>query len=121
MNDINPFCRIYVDSDLVFEKFVAMLANLSGVVSDFSLITTQCLDIGVQENDEYDSQKCSQKPDRWLFFKYMLEIDPVSGKLDENYISEIRKLLTSIWSNGMDAVAASEFEEMLPLNPNRKK
>jgi hypothetical protein len=56
-----------------------------------------------------------------LYFRYTLEIDPTREVALEDYVAAIATLLESLWSSGMDAVAACDFEEKLPRNVRRLK
>ena len=79
------------------------------------------LDIAVDDNDEFDSEKANQGNDRWLYFRYTLEIDPIESVAPEDYIVAVGNLLKSLWSSQMDAVAACDFEDQLPQNKRRMK
>jgi hypothetical protein len=48
-----------------------------------------------------------------------LEVDPTTDAPDQ-YVSDIATLLRSFWAAGMDAVAACDFEALLPPNTRRE-
>ena len=79
------------------------------------------LDISVFENDDYDDEKSHTGTDRWLHFKYTLEIDPIEGVSPSDYVAAIGALLKLLWSSGMQAVAVCNFEERMPRNIGRLK
>jgi hypothetical protein len=113
------FCRINVQTELAFEDFVACIARCAGGSRHMNAVRSQTLDISVSENDDHDTEMAHTGKDRWLHFRYTLEIDPPEGVLPRDYIAAIGTLLQSLWSSGMDAVAACDFEEELPRNVRR--
>lgn len=115
------FCRVNVQTEMAHSDFVSFIAQRVGGGSRMNSIKSDKLDISVDDNDVFDAEKSRTGKDRWLFFRYTLEIDPVAGIAPETYVAAIGELLKSLWSAGMDAVAASEFEEKLPRNVRRLK
>ncbi len=115
------FCRINVQAEMPFQEFVAFIARCAGGQSRMNAMTSQALDISVFENDDFDTEKSHLGDDRWLYFRYTLEIDPIECISPGDYVAAIGALLKSLWSAGVDAVAACDFEEQLPRNVRRSK
>jgi hypothetical protein len=113
------FCRVNIDARLPHNQFVNFLARRVGGTSEWNLVSSRELDIIVDENDVFDPAMSVSGEDRWLYFPYTLEIDPIAGVSSQDYIAAVANLLTSLWSAGMDAVAACEFEDELPQNERR--
>jgi len=42
-------------------------------------VRSRALDISIDENDVFDADKSHTGKDRWLYFRYTLEVDPVEG------------------------------------------
>ncbi len=115
------FCRVNVQSEMPHGEFVSFLARNIGGVARMNSITTEKLDISVDDNDVFDAAKSCTGEDRWLYFRYTLEIDPAAGVAPGEYIAAVGNLLKSLWSSKMDAVASSDFEGSLPRNVRRLK
>ena len=84
-------------------------------------VTTEMLDISIDDNDVFDAERSRTGKDRWLYFRYTLEIDPVADVAPGDYLAAVGALLKSLWSSGMDAVSSSDFEAQLPRNVRRLK
>jgi hypothetical protein len=113
------FCRINVEAGTRFQDFVALISRCVGGSSHMNAVRSQILEISVFENDDYDTEMAHTGKDRWLYFRYTLEIDPIQGFSPKDYIAAIGGLLKSLWSSHMDAVASCDFEEELPRNVRR--
>lgn len=120
-NNLDFFCRINIQADMPFQEFVAFIARCAGGSSRINAVRSQALDISVFENDEFDTEKSQTGKDRWLFFRYSLEVDPVAGVAPKDYVTAIGELLKALWSSRLDAVAACDFEDQLPRNLRRLK
>src|SRR5262245_13900740 len=119
MENVDLFCRINFQAELPFRDAVALIARCAGGSARMNEVQSQTLDISVFENDDYSPDKAHMGPDRWLRFRYTLEIDPLKGVSPHHYVAAIGSLLQSLWSSGIDAVGACEFEEELPRNVRR--
>ena len=115
------FCRVNIQSDLPHKEFVSLIARSVGGTSRMYTVKSDKLDISVDDNDMFDAEKARVGKNRWLYFRYTLEIDPIEGTSPSDYIDAIGGLLKSLWSSGLDAVAGCEFEDSLPLNERRLK
>ena len=121
IDDLDLFCRVNVQSEIPHSEFVSFIAQSVEGVKRLNSITTDKLDISVDDNDVFDAEKSRTGKDRWLYFRYTLEIDPAAGVAPRDYIAAIGDLLKSLWSACMDAVASCDFEEQLPRNVRRLK
>ena len=119
IGQLDLFCRVNVQSEMPHGDFVAFIARCVGGASRMNSITTGTLDISVDDNDVFDEGRSRTGKDRWLYFRYTLEIDPAGGVAPRVYLAAIAALLQAPWSSGMDAVASSDFEHQLPENPRR--
>jgi hypothetical protein len=120
-SDLDLFCRMNVQSDLPHEQFVSFLARAIQGVSSLNSVKNETLEILVDDNDVFDPEKSRTGQDRWLYFRYTLEIDPAKGVAPPDYVASVAELLESLWSSSMDAVAARDFEDELPRNERRRK
>ena len=120
-NSTDLFCRINVQAEMPFQEFVAFIARCACGPSRMNAVRGKTLDISVFENDDFDTELSHTGKDRWLYFRYTLEVDPVAGVAPKDYVAAIGALLKSLWSSRMDAVASCDFEEQLPRNLRRLK
>jgi hypothetical protein len=120
-DNMNLSCRINVQAELSFQDFVKSVARCATGVSHMNEVQSKTLDISVHKNDVFDPSKSRTGKDRWLYFKYTLEIDPSARVSPGDYIAAIGSLLKELWSSRMDAVAACDFEDRLPRNVRRLK
>ncbi|QTH45381.1 nucleotidyltransferase domain-containing protein [Cohnella sp. LGH] len=122
-DSMDLFCKVFADAEMTKETLVTLAAEtLHGTIERWSIQTEQC-DIGIAENDEYDSVKKIDKLDGFLFSKYYIEIEPSIDGNKDAYISEVGMLLERLWQEGCSAIASCDFEELLPrkggYNPTR--
>jgi hypothetical protein len=113
-DNMDLFCRINVQSDLAFEDFVASVAQHAGGSRHMNVVQNGALDISIHKNDIFDPLKSRSGEDRWLYFRYTLEIDPIPGTAPGGYVAAIGALLKSLWSSALDAVVSCDFEDRLP-------
>jgi hypothetical protein len=115
------FCRVNVQAEVPFQEFVSFIARCAGGSAHMNAVRGKMLDISVFENDDFDAKLSNTGKDRWLHFRYTLEIDPIEGVSPRDYVAAVGSLLKALWSSGMDAVASCDFEEQLPRNVRRLK
>jgi hypothetical protein len=115
------FCRINVQTEMPHQEFVTFIARCVGGSSRLSSVRSQALDISVDENDVFDADKSQTGKDRWLDFRYTLEVDPAEGVALPEYVAAIGALLKALWSSCMEAVASCDFEDHLPRNERRSR
>jgi hypothetical protein len=113
------FCRVNIQSELPHNDFVNLIADCVGGQKRWNSVTSDSLDISVDSNDVYDAGKCRAGKDRWLYFKYTLEIDPIGDVSSQRYVESIAAFLETLWAKRIEAVASCEFEELLPRNFRR--
>jgi hypothetical protein len=120
LEEAKLFCRIFIQSDLPQPEFVGLVVDCIGGQRRSNSVTSESLDILIDENDSYDLQKAHIGEDRWLFFKYSLEIDPMGNVSRIDYLKSLSNFVESLWKRGIEAVAACDFEELLPRNLQRQ-
>ncbi|SFT02526.1 hypothetical protein [Marininema halotolerans] len=110
------YCKLFVDANIDFDQLVNIITKkTNGKKGFFGSITTNCCDMSLMTNDDYNCiKKHTKGKGSFLYFRYFLEIDPVESCAQATYIDEIGKLLQSLDSSGFRAVAACDFEEELP-------
>lgn len=113
-DDIDLFCKIFIDTDIGREEVVSFVSeSLDGILERWSVSNTYC-NLDLLKNDDFNETKRTQRPDGFLFSRYYLEIEPNEEVESSPYISCISELLTKLWTGGYQAIAACDFEEVLP-------
>ena len=119
MDQMDLVCRINVQAEMPFQEFVALITRCAGGAGRMNAVTSDRLDISVFENDDFDIAKSRTGKDRWLHFRYTLEVDPMAGVAPSDYVAAVAALLEALWTSCCEAVAACEFEDCLPRNVRR--
>ena len=112
--NMDLFCRINAQSEMPHGEFVSFIADCVGGRRHLNTVTSDKLDISVDDNDVFDAEKSRTGKDRWLYFRYSLDIDPAEGVSPGDYVAAIGNLLQSLWASRVEAVASCDFEEQLP-------
>ena len=71
-------------------------------------------EIEITANNDFDKTKSSIFPDGFLYFPFIISYYKEEKKHDEPDIQNTIKILNKLWSNGIPAIAASDYEERLP-------
>lgn len=108
-NDL--FCKIFIDADMQYEFLQEVINEL---ISARFNIKNEIFDLSLVKNDDFDALKRLDFPDGFLYSLFYLEVEP-NGNIDsQRYIRSVSLLLESLWTKGFNAVAACDFEELLP-------
>ncbi len=103
-----PDCKIFINADVSQTELIGMTAPaLFAPEDDLSL------QVEVVKNEDYDSNRCRQFPDGFIYFRYLLDLY-ISDAAIECKAAVISRLLTQLWDWGYPAVAACAFEDRLP-------
>jgi len=71
-------------------------------------------DVVVSSNEDADPDRASQWPGGFLFFPSVVEIYAAAYAPRRERADLVALLLSSLWSRGIAAVAACEYEDLLP-------
>jgi hypothetical protein len=111
-------CRIYVESDLMPDEFARLLAaslgegTVNGAVA--RTIHTPQAEIDVRKNKEANKPRAAEFPDGFLYFRYALEVHLCPTSRHAEQVALVDRLLKILWSQGIPAVAACDYENELP-------
>ncbi|MEZ0609900.1 hypothetical protein ACAW74_15385 [Fibrella sp. WM1] len=100
------YAKIYLYSSAAKPQVDELLFKLT--------INLKSIDWSVAKNDDFNSEKAIQFPNGFLFFPYMIEVDPSPSADPVIYLNEIATLLNLLWKEGISAVTAANFENQLP-------
>jgi hypothetical protein len=119
MDDLdNLDCKIYVEAEQTLDDSAALLrtwlaeATVNGPV--MRTIPTRYGEIEVRKNKEADKLRAAEFPDGFVFFRYVLEFYPFPATRHEDRVALVTKLVNRLWSRGLPAVAACDYENELP-------
>ena len=110
-------CRIYADVGCERAKFVSVIACLvKGEIRGHLQNTIECpaCTIDILNSDDFDCQRRKKFPDGFLFFRYFIEIYPRPRFDQTARIQTVSTILQHLWKHGYSAVAACDYEQMLP-------
>ena len=111
----DTYCKLFISSELPHETLSNIIAEaVSGCQVRIWSISSPALDIYINLNDEYDANKTCGEEDGFLYFKFFLDIEPTPGTDIQRYIKAIAHLMQALHQNGMQSVAACDFEDRLP-------
>ena len=120
---LDLYCTIYLNSHYTSDHLKHLLVNsFLGKISNRT-VTTQYFEISIMRNKFFDSNRLND----FICYPHRIEIDSPDSDGDgggyENiseteYISSIGKILQFFWSLNMDAVAACDYEDLLPKRAN---
>ncbi len=111
------YCNLFVDTNSEQDILVKNLAELFNVsADDWGNIETAFGEISIIENDDYDKSKRKDEDEGFLFYRYLLEIEPKADLPVNNAIKFVSKILEQLWSLGYPATAACNYEDNLPYN-----
>ncbi len=103
-----PDCKIFINAEVSDTELISLTAPaLFDPQDDLSLR------VEVVKNEDYDSNRCRQFPDGFVYFRYLLDLY-VSEAVVEQQAEVVSRLITQLWDWGFPAVAACAFEDRLP-------
>jgi len=111
----DPFCRLYLDSQLDHRQLIVEFAEIVGGEITANLVCSGELDMTIDRNDGFDKERM-QLPDGWLHFPYTVEIDPTDDTASGQYIEALTHLINSCRARRIVVVAVCDFEDRIPKN-----
>ncbi|WP_227793486.1 1,4-dihydroxy-6-naphthoate synthase [Paenibacillus guangzhouensis] len=115
MIENDTFCKIFIDTDEQYEYLYHLINKLvNGNAETRRDIKNETLVLSLVKNDDFDAIQRLDFPDGFLHSRYYLEVEPNGNFEFQRYIMSISLLLESLWTSGLNAVAACDFEELLP-------
>lgn len=106
--DVTVFVGCPAGSDELADVVAAIIA------ADESPPWVANIDVVVSPNEDADPDRASQWPGGFLFFPCVLDVYAAAYTPRRERADLIAVLLTSLWSRGIAAVAACEYEDLLP-------
>ena len=100
-------CAIAEFLDVKFDKKLKCITNMPRFFID------------LRKNDSFDPEKDENVWDNFVFYRYILEVDPSESISENDAAALIGRLLNFFWENRVNAVAVCDYENLLPKNPLR--
>ena len=114
------YCRIWVDTDLPEAALVDLLVRFTkgekqeGKFAQILFIMSEALAFDILENEDFWPEATGIG--KYLYSRYYLDVDPMTGTSRSHYVAAIADLLQKLWDNGYEAVAGCDFVDELPRN-----
>jgi len=93
---------------------VGTVAEILAGNTDLDTARAAGTEVLVTTNADADPERAAERPGGFLFFASVLEVYAAPRALRHERAEVTGLLLTSLWSRGMAAVAACEYEDLLP-------
>ena len=109
-------CLVYVEFAGSREELIESLASTLDAIPCKTGIQNSVLAIDVMTNDDdYFDEKVDKLEDKYLTYSYILDIGSSSSEVTrKSMITELSKILKSLWDDWHPAVAECEYKEHLP-------
>lgn len=107
------YCKLFINTERQVENiFEVICLILKGEVQPIRTIKTKEAEFDLRINKEFDLGKGKNKNDGFLYWMYFLDIEP-TGYDECGYIKVIYKLVNELRKQGIETVAACDFEKEL--------
>jgi hypothetical protein len=112
-------CKVFLEAQVPPADLAKLLADsLSGTLAGppfAPVVRTRNGEIEIRINDDRDEDTARDATDNFLFFRYALELYPVTNCRHEDKVALVSALLRFLWQRGWPAVAACDYERDLPF------
>ena len=105
--------RLFVDG-LGRDDLVSMLSPLVAGSVDGRWIDGDGVTLVVENNDDADPVRRSDRDGGFRFFALLVEVYFADSRTEQQRAKVVGQLLEHLWSRGLAAVAAADYEESLP-------
>lgn len=103
------WCKVFVNGPDDFEDLKRVVSSVIPGLLDDDVLNADGMEIIFNANDDADADRAREFPDGFLHFNHMVEFYVERPDRDA-----VARLLTSLWAQGIPAVASCDFEESLP-------
>lgn len=108
------YCKMFVQSDASRDELIEYLRAVTRGTIDRWTILNSTMEMDVRRNEDARSPRTGPKQDEFLYYRFYIDIEPSPDAKRSEYIHGIGVVLEQLWSRGMKAVAACDFEAELP-------
>ncbi|HEX6420544.1 MAG TPA: hypothetical protein VFZ77_18735 [Acidimicrobiales bacterium] len=107
------YCKVYVVAPGLDELRDRVAAAVGGEVTIRTVEGDELL-VDVLRNDEYDEARAAGGEGDFLYFPFLLEVEPSDDADLDGFVRAVASLLDTLRATGYDFVTSADFEEMLP-------
>jgi hypothetical protein len=109
------YCNLFVDANLDVEDLAFKLSKIFVASADkLGNIKTDLGEISITKNDDYNDELKKDKEEGFLYYRFLLEVEPYVRLGEGNAIQFVSKILKYLWSEDYPATAACAYEDALP-------
>ena len=105
---------LYVAGPTRYEELVDTVREVLGGTATADVVRTPRTAVVVDDNDEADPERAGEWPGGFLFFPFILDVYAAPDAAEADRARVVAALLTSLWARGLPAVAACQYEDLLP-------
>ncbi|MBD5491087.1 MAG: 1,4-dihydroxy-6-naphthoate synthase [Lachnospiraceae bacterium] len=110
----NLYCKVYLNTELEIEELYQYInSRVLGELEPIRTIKTNWGELDLRRNSDFDFRRLRDNPEDFVFWQYYLDIEPMDGINELNYIGYISKLLDELSSLNIKSVASCDFEQDL--------
>ncbi len=105
---------VFVDSLNGQSDLVEVVAEVLDGDTDMNTARAARTEVLFANNGDADADRAAEWPDGFLYFPSVLEVYAAAHAPRYERAGVTARLLSALWSRGMAAVAACEYEDLLP-------
>ncbi len=105
---------VYVDCLGRQVDLVEVVAEILGGDTDLSTARAERSAVLVEANEDADPESASDWPEGFLYFSQVMEVYAVADTPRHERAAVTGRLLSELWARGIAAVAACDYEDLLP-------
>ena len=105
---------LYVAGAADCSELSAVVGEILGGTASADIVRTPQTAVVIDDNDEADPERAGEWPGGFLFFPFILDIYAAPDAAEADRARVVAALLTSLWARGLPAVAACQYEDLLP-------
>ena len=108
-------CKVFLNARNTIDDLLGLLARVSPGIVDAHTVAGRYFEMDLRKNEDWIEGYPRSQPDYFIRFPYYLDVLPTLDTAEGEYIRSVSNLLERRWLIGIDAVAACDFEDALPM------
>lgn len=105
---------MYVDAPISANELAEKISSFFGVLMPWNTVKSDKIELEVHDNEDFIKINKRKHYNDFVLYSLFVEIEPIPGIDNNNYIRAVSELLEWLWEQGYPAVAACDFENELP-------
>jgi hypothetical protein len=108
------YCKVFVNKDIQRFQLNGIIKDIvSGRFDGFD-IDTWWGNIHLKENEAAKPPWGKVNDEDFIYWRFFMDIEPSDEVEREDYIESVAKLMTELYNNGCQVIAACDFEDDVP-------